>query len=112
MATLTPWQFLIFGYLLTVAIECPVLLAGLHPRHGLRVRLFAAVWLTAVTYPIVILTLPVLTGPYYTAVAETFAPLAEIAAFRAISGAWSLRDACAIAAANLLSFGFGWYFIG
>lgn len=72
-------------YALTVAIEAPVLLLLLSRRHGIGVRLFAGVWLTACTYPVVWLVLPPLFAGeprwLYLAVAETFAPVAECAAF-------------------------------
>jgi hypothetical protein len=112
MASLTPWQFLIVGYLITVAIETPILLLALHPSHNLKTRLFAGLWLTACTYPIVILALPSLTGTNYDLIAETFAPIAEILAFRAMSGAWNLRDAVAILTANLASYSFGLLLFG
>ena len=112
MASLNPWQFLIVGYLITVAIETPILLVALHPRHNLKTRLFAGLWLTACTYPIVVLTLPKLTGANYGLIAESFAPIAEILAFRAMSGAWNLRDALAILAANLASYTMGLLLFG
>ena len=46
------------GYLLTVLIEGSVLGVGLSRRHGWQTRIFAAVWLTMCTYPIVWLVLP------------------------------------------------------
>ena len=113
------WAFLPLGYLLTVLIETPVLAVGLSPPHSFARRLFAGAWLTACTYPIVILVLPlVIAGEeqrwLYLAVAETLAPLAECALFAAAfhfgseQSSWSrLRDYAAIALANLLSFGLG-----
>lgn len=105
------------GYTLTVAVETAVLLAGLSRRHPVRARLFAGVWLTACTYPVVWLVLPPLLLPNraaYLAVAETFAPAAECALF------WlafvkplppdrrtTARDMAAIVLANLASFGVG-----
>lgn len=112
------WRFLPGGYLLTVLIEVPVLLLGLSARYTLRERLVAGLWLTAVTYPIVVLVLPVLIVPRwgylpYLAVAETFAPAAECLLFRMahadkgpLGRAW-LRDFGVIVLANLLSFGIG-----
>src|SRR5271165_6291391 len=79
-------RFLIFGYLFSIAIETPVLLVGLSRRHPLGRRLFAGVWLTLCTYPIVVVVLPELFDmnnerPLYLLVAETFAPVAECALF-------------------------------
>jgi hypothetical protein len=113
------WLFLLVGYPLSVAIETPVLLLGLSPRHCLGVRLFAGVWLTACTYPVVILVLP---GWFdlpaqqlaCVATAETFAPVAECALFWAAFGSraeWGRRsmwrDFAVITFANLASFGVG-----
>ena len=93
------WRFLLTGYLFTIAIETPVLVVGLSRRHPLSHRLFAGAWLTACTYPVVILVLPMLFDPgeqrgLYLAVAETFAPVAECLLF------WAAFGACAIAALN------------
>ena len=105
---MAPLEFLLIGYLTTVAIETPILWFGLHPRHDAKTRLFAGAWLTACTYPIVILALPPLTGPYYDLIAEIFAPLAEILAFQQLAANGPrLRDAAAIAAANLASYALG-----
>src|SRR5829696_48346 len=75
------WLFLPFGYLLTILIETPVLLNGLSPKISFRQRLWCGVWLTACTYPIVVLVLPALMQDsprnLYLFVAETFAPLGE-----------------------------------
>lgn len=111
------WRFLPIGYLITIAIETPVLLLGLSRSHPWRRRLFAGVWLTACTYPIVVLVLPVLIPPDpvrwpYLLVAETFAPVAECALFsvafhRGLKTGDRLRDLVTIAVANLLSFGLG-----
>jgi hypothetical protein len=109
------WRFLPVGYLFTVALETPVLALFLSPRHPLRRRLFAGLWLTACTYPVVVLVLPPLfaesSRAAYLLVAETFAPAAECALFWLAFGEkgggasrakW--RDFAAITAANLLSF--------
>jgi hypothetical protein len=115
------WLFLVPGYLFSVAVETPILLVGLSARHGYGRRLFAGFWLTACTYPIVVLVLPrLLMGEegehrtLYLAVAETFAPLAECALFWAAFGMreeWGRqsmwRDFVVITAANLASFGLG-----
>jgi hypothetical protein len=110
------WYYLAVGYALSVLIEAPILLVGLSARHPLGRRLFAGLWLTACTYPIVILVLPQFFGleeqrVAYLWVAETFAPLAECALFWAAFGTreevgrpsmW--RDLAAITLANLASF--------
>jgi hypothetical protein len=79
-------KFLIPGYLLTIAIEAPILFLLLSRRHALRKRFSAGLLLTAFTYPIVVLVLPPLLWsrfgyPVYITVAEIFAPLAECAVF-------------------------------
>ena len=110
------WSFLPIGYLLTVAIEVPVLLVGLSARHSFRDRIVAGLWLTACTYPIVVVVLPYcisesLGRGIFLAVAETFAPVAECGLFwlaygdraeRFRRGMW--RDFAAIVVANLASF--------
>jgi hypothetical protein len=112
------WIFFPLGYLLTVLIETPILLFGLSSRHTLKRKLLAGVWLTACTYPIVILVLPLMFSPdarfLYLLVAETFAPLAECILFWLAFGREELlgkrsmwRDFAAIIAANLASFGLG-----
>ena len=107
------WRFLLFGYLVTVAVETPVLVLFLSGRHTLKRRLFAGLWLTACTYPLVVLVLPPLLAgssrALYLAVAETFAPAAECALFLLAfggegSGGATRRDLAAVVAANLLSF--------
>ena len=112
------WRFLPLGYLLTILIETPILSVGLSRRHPLGRKLFAGVWLTACTYPIVTLVLPLLfnanSRALYLVVAETFAPVAECALFWLAFGSteelgktsmW--RDFIAIILANLASFGIG-----
>jgi len=112
------WRFLPLGYLLTILIETPILLIGLSRRHSFKRRLFAGVWLTACTYPIVVLVLPLLFTPdqraLYLVVAETFAPVAECVLFwmafgnrEAVGTRAMWRDFMAIIAANLASFGIG-----
>ena len=111
------WQFLPWGYLLTVLIEVPVLLVDLSPRFELRDRFIAGLWLTACTYPIVVLVLPPLVWQplgrgWYLLVAETFAPLAECVLLRAAYGRApdrisAVRDYSTIIFANLLSFVLG-----
>ena len=119
------WRFLPVGYLFTVAVEAPVLYFFLSKHHPLRRRLFAGLWLTACTYPVVVLVLPPLfagaSRALYLAVAEVFAPVAECALFwLAFRGEGSegvtRRDFAAIVVANLLSFlggevlgAYGWF---
>jgi hypothetical protein len=116
LTTADLWTFLPLGYLLSILIETPVLLIGLSGRHSMGRRLFAGFWLTACTYPIVILVMPLLItsrGPYLL-VAETFAPVAECALFWMAFGTWAdlgkrpwMRDMAAVVLANLASFGGG-----
>ena len=111
------WSFLPWGYLVTVAVEVPVLLVGLSPHYSMRERILAGLALTAFTYPIVVCVLPPLVWEpwgrtWYLLVAETFAPVAEWLLFRIAYGPapsrWAgARDASAIVVANLLSFAAG-----
>ena len=113
------WRFLPLGYVLTVLIEAPILLIGLSSRHRFKKKLFASFWLTACTYPIVVLVLPPLIWqPWgrtaYVVIAEAFAPLAECALFLAIDvdqraglRRSRIRDAVTIVVANLASFVIG-----
>jgi len=121
------WRFLPLGYLLTILIETPILCLGLSRRHPLSRKLLAGVWLTACTYPIVTLFLPLLFSPnsrgLYLVVAETFAPVAECVLFWLAFGREGIadtasirRDFIVIIVANLASFGvgelvnaFGWF---
>jgi hypothetical protein len=109
------WRFLPLGYLLTILIETPILLWGLSARHSIKRRVLAGVWLTACTYPIVTLVLPLLftnsSRTIYLLVAETFAPVAECILFWLAFGngnevgtrsMW--RDFTTIVVANLASF--------
>ncbi|HJT65826.1 MAG TPA: hypothetical protein VJ749_05200 [Pyrinomonadaceae bacterium] len=115
MSPLELWRFLPLGYLFTVAIETPILFFALSPHHPRRHRILAGLWLTACTYPIVTLVLPLLLENYsratYLLVAETFAPVAECVLFwlafgsAAETGKRSMwRDFGAIVLANLASF--------
>ena len=121
------WRFLPIGYLFTIAIETPILLIGLSRRHSIKRRLAAGVWLTACTYPMVVLVMPLLfvnaSRATYLIVAETFAPLAECALFWLAYGKkeelgrgsmW--QDMATIVIANLASFlggeilnAYGWF---
>jgi hypothetical protein len=91
----------------------------LMPRKiSVRQRLWLGVWLTACTYPIVVLVLPTVfydgSRALYLLTAETFAPVAECALFLLAyrsnetlnSGDWA-RCLAAIILANLASFGAG-----
>jgi uncharacterized membrane protein len=124
MSTEDLWRFLLLGYLFTVAVEAPVLVLFLSKHHALTRRLFAGLWLTACTYPVVVLVLPPLfadsSRALYLAVAETFAPVAECALFYFAFGTSDTRstwrDFAVIIAANLLSFlagevlsAYGWF---
>lgn len=110
--------FLPIGYLFTVLVEAPILIFGLSKILTFRQRLFAGFWLTACTYPIVVLVLPILftdvSRIYYLIVAETFAPVAECVLFWFVfrnrlddSFKTKLRNFGVITIANLLSFGIG-----
>jgi len=112
------WHFLLPGYLLTILIETPILCVGLSHRHSLGRKLLAGVWLTACTYPIVTLVLPLLFAAdrrsVYLLVAETFAPVGECALFWLAFGNKDdlgkrsmYRDFIAIIVVNLASFGIG-----
>lgn len=121
------WLFLPFGYLLTILIETPVLFVGLSKRHSSKRKLFAGVWLTACTYPIVVLVLPLVfarsSRALYLIMAETFAPVAECILFwlaygkREEVGRRSMwQDFATIVVANLASFlagevmnSYGWF---
>jgi hypothetical protein len=109
------WRFFPLGYLFSILIETPVLLIGLSHRHPIKRRLFAGIWLTACTYPIVVLVLPLalaeVSRAKYLTVAEVFAPVAECILFWLAYGKaeqvgkgsmW--RDFGAIVLANLASF--------
>src|SRR5262245_33976741 len=112
------WRFLPLGYLFSILIETPILVLGLARRHALSRKVLAGIWLTACTYPVVTLVLPLLfrnaSRATYLVVAETFAPVAECALFWLAFGSeeevgtlsmW--RDFTAILIANLASFAAG-----
>src|SRR5260370_6621578 len=110
------WVLMFTMYLITIAIETPILLIGLSSRHSYGRRLFCGAWLTACTYPVVWLVLPALIDTreqrwLYLLVAESFAPIAECAIFWAAFGTreqWGTRsmwrDLAVITLANLASF--------
>ncbi len=118
MASWGFWLTVGAGFSLSVVIETPVLMLGLSNRHTWRTRLFAGIWLTACTYPIVAVGLPSVMDVahsrfWYTLTAETFAPLAECLLFCLVfarggaSRGQIRRDCTAIVVANLASFGLG-----
>jgi hypothetical protein len=103
------WRFLPIGYLFTIAIEIPILFLGLSSHHSKKHRIIAGIWLTASTYPIVTLVLPLLlvnhSRAIFLLVAEVFAPVAECILFWLAFGRSSTwRDFGAIVIANLASF--------
>ena len=112
------WKFLPLGYLVTILIETPVLLIGLPKALTLRQKFLCGLWLTACTYPIVILVLPAIfldnSRTLYLVVAETFAPVAECLLFwfayrkneLLSTGGW-VQAFAAIVVANVASFGLG-----
>lgn len=103
------WHFLPIGYLLTIAIETPILFVGLSRHHPKPRRILCGLWLTACTYPIVVLVLPLLLVNYsrgfFLLIAETFAPVAECLLFwLAFGKETTWRDFAVIVIANLASF--------
>jgi len=109
------WRFFPFGYLFSILIETPILLVGLSARHSLKRRLAAGIWLTACTYPIVVLVMPLVfanaSRAVYLVIAETFAPVAECILFwlaygksEELGGRSMWQDFMAIVVANLASF--------
>lgn len=109
MQPLELWRFLPIGYLFTIAIETPILLVGLSRHHPVRRCLLCGIWLTACTYPIVVLVLPLLlinqSRAVFLLVAEVFAPVAECVLFwLAFKEETKWRDFVVIVVANLASF--------
>jgi hypothetical protein len=116
------WRFLLPGYFFTISIETPVLFLGLSERHSAWTRVFAGFWLTACTYPVVILVLPLLIDPsehqgWYLLAAEGFAHLGECMLFWLAFGkreefgrASMWQDLAVVFLANSASFVIGeWY---
>jgi hypothetical protein len=112
------WAFLPKGYALTILVEAPILVLGLSRQFSWKERLFAGIWLTTCTYPVVILVLPLALAdcPWwlFLLIAETFAPVAECALFwllytdrssLRVRATW--RNFAFIALANVASFGVG-----
>ena len=109
MQPLELWRFLPIGYLVTIAIETPILFFGLSAQHSKQRRIVAGIWLTACTYPIVTLVLPLLlvghSRAFFLLIAEVFAPVAECVLFWLAFGKQStVRDFTVIVIANLTSF--------
>src|SRR5437763_6466373 len=77
--------FLWIGYLLTISVETPILIVGLSGKVTLKQRILCGIWLSACTYPIVVLVMPMIFADWqrweYLTVAEVFAPIAECALF-------------------------------
>ena len=110
--------FFPIGYLTTILIETPVLLVGLSPKVTFKQKLMCGIWLTACTYPIVVLVLPALMQNFsrdvYIWVAELFAHFGECVIFwLAFRGKIELqtkdwiRCFIAILLANFASFSIG-----
>jgi hypothetical protein len=115
MSAFDLWRFFPLGYLFSILIETPILIIGLSRRHPIKHRLFAGIWLTACTYPIVVLVLPLLltnaSRSLYLIVAETFAPIAECILFwlaygdaKQLGKSSMWQDFVTIVIANLASF--------
>ncbi len=101
-------------YLLTVAIETPILFFGLGREHSRARRIFAGFWLNACSHPMVTLVFPALFDyntdrVRYLLLSETWAPAAECLifwlAYRPLRQ--PARDMICIVLANLASFGLG-----
>jgi hypothetical protein len=113
------WLWLPIGYLFSIAIETPILMFGLSKRHPMSRRVFAGIWLTACTYPVVVLVLPQVFDidkqrTAYLVVAESVAHFGECALFWMAFGTkeeWGRRsmwqDFVAILLANWASFSAG-----
>jgi hypothetical protein len=112
------WTFLPFGYLLTIVIETPVLIFGLSSKISLKQKVLSGIWLSACTYPVVVLVLPMLLADFqrwqYLIVAEIFAPAGECLLFWLAFRGRVVLDriewtSCliAIVIANLASYGVG-----
>lgn len=112
------WYFLPIGYVTTVLIETTVLIFLLSPKLSIKQKILCGIWLTACTYPIVVLVLPTLLFDYprwiYLLIAESFAHFGECVIFwLAFRGSelfetkdW-IRCFIAILLANFASFSIG-----
>ncbi len=112
------WWFFPIGYAATILIETPVLLALLPSKISFRQKLACGVWLTACTYPVVVLVLPAAMENFgrfwYLLVGELFAHFGECVIFwLAFRGRQDLntkdwiRSFSAVLLANFASFVIG-----
>ena len=106
-----PWTFLPIGYLFSIAIEMPILCVGLSPQHPMSRRILAGFWLTACTYPLVVLVVPhwfdtAAERVQYLLAAESIAHFGECLLFYAAFAPLkqTSRDMAAVFGANLASF--------
>ncbi len=112
------WLFFPIGYLTTILIETPVLVALLPSKISFRQKLACGIWLTACTYPVVVLVLPAAMENFdrfwYLLVGELFAHFGECVIFwLAFRGRedftnrdW-IRSFAAVLLANFASFSIG-----
>ena len=108
--------FLLCGGIITIVIEGTVLWFGLGRRYSTGEKLFFAAWLTAATYPVVVLVLPSLMSTSeprssYLFAAESFAIIGECVLFTIGSVCLDkpvyFKELGVIAIANLISFAAG-----
>jgi hypothetical protein len=125
------WRVLLLGYCLFVAIELPIFLLALSARNDRRQRIFSALWLTACSFPLVILVMPAFIdmfvpkdwhGPVNTMQIALITPIVECLLFwmltrpldepnsPQVSQAEWIHDLFVIVFANVLSF-FAWWYI-
>lgn len=101
------------GFVLFIGIESSILIACLRKQYAKTQLIFAGVWLTFCTYPVINLLLATLLGhtPFYYAISALMAPLVEFILFwiafesdRRFFDARLLHALFAIATANIASF--------
>ena len=109
-------RLVLWGWLVAVPLETPVLWFGLAPVHSWRQKLFAGLWLTACSYPLLVLVLPAIVDPLtqwrlYVLVGETGVATIECLLFwlafdkgRGHPRKVLVRDALAVVLANLNSY--------
>ncbi len=116
---LSPIFFLLCGGIITILIEGTVLWFGLGRRYSTGEKLFFAVWLTAATYPVVVLVLPSLMSTSeprsaYLFAAESFAIIGECALFTIgsvrLDKSVYFKELGVIVIANLISFAGGEFY--